>query len=424
MARASVWVRCAALVCLPPACLLFLRGAESGQKADRLTVTAGHSHTVIGFDSHSGNEGLLRTITSGPFEMTGTSVQLSLQTFWAWVAFFVVEGFRVFLEPLLCHLRILTPGLGDATYGRASLPRSEKEERLIYQNAKVTAVTRTVQLKGEAMRKGGSWDRPGLNFVSYATWQVDEAMEREKLEADVVLLHGINNYAGRQAEMGLYLCQQGFRVIAIDLPSFGRSSGLHCYLPSLRILVEAVHSVLVDIMKHDPPNMAGRKVFLQGESMGGFTALYYAALYPPLPASAQVGETMNKLARENSNAIATMRPNLAGVACAAPMLRISPQSRPSATAEKVARVIAFFAGRLPFAPGVKGNVSDDIRVEVEFHQDPQTYKGWIRISTGLAILAGMSELWQLAPQITVPVSLHVSVKTSYGLFFRFTDIFL
>lgn len=57
-------------------------------------------------------------------------------------------------------------------------------------------------------------------------------------------------------------------------------------------------------------------------------------------------------------------------------------------------------------PGVKGNVSDDIRVETEFHADPMTYKGWIRIATGLAILSGMSELWQLAPQITIPVTLH------------------
>ena len=51
-------------------------------------------------------------------------------------------------------------------------------------------------------------------------------------------------------------------------------------------------------------------------------------------------------------------------------------------------------------------MSDDIRVETEFHADAQTYKGWIRISTGLAILAGLSEIWQLAPQINVPVSLH------------------
>lgn len=334
------------------------------------------------------------------------SFRLTVLNVFAWITFFVVEGFRTFIEPLLCHLRILTPGFGDATYGRASLPLSEAEKTLIYENPEVTAVTRKIAMRSDAMRKGGSWDRPGINFVSYSTWQVDTAMESKKLDADIVLLHGINNYAGRQAEMGLYLCKQGFRVIAIDLPSFGRSTGLHCYLPSLRILVEAVHDVLIDIMKNDTPSMSGRKVFLQGESMGGFTALYYAALYPPLSAESQSKGQYNKLARENNSAIQTMRPNLAGVACAAPMLRISPQSRPSPVIEKIARILAFFAGRLPMSPGVKGNVSDDIRVETEFHADAQTYKGWIRISTGLAILAGLSEIWQLAPQINVPVSLH------------------
>lgn len=204
--------------------------------------------------------------------------------------------------------------------------------------------------------------------------------------------------------MGLWFANQGFRVIVIDLPSFGRSSGLHSYLPSLRILVEAVHAVLVDVVLKDSDEAKNRKVFLQGESMGGFTGLYYAALYPPLPA--QEKPTKDKLE--------TTRPNLAGVASVAPMLAISEHSRPSAIVEKIARFIAFFAGRLPFAPGVKGRVSDDIRVEHEFHADPMTYKGWIRIGTGLAILAGIQELWQLAPQITVPVCLNVSRYDSVG----------
>lgn len=81
-------------------------------------------------------------------------------------------------------------------------------------------------------------------------------------------------------------------------------------------------------------------------------------------------------------------------------------ARPAHVLEVVARVISFFAGRLPLAAGVKGNVSDDIRVEHEFHADPQTYKGYIRIATGLAILLGLEELQALAPKITVPVSFH------------------
>lgn len=222
-----------------------------------------------------------------------------------------------------------------------------------------------------------------------------------------VLLHGINNYGGKAAAMGKFYIENGFRVIAIDLPSFGRSSGLHSYLPSLRILVEATHAVIKDVISNDPPNMQGRKLFLQGESMGGFTALYYAALYPPVSPPSQGGPDLRKLAQEDQRMADYIRPNLSGVACSAPMLAISPQSRPAPIVEFIARGIAFMAGRLPFAPGVKGNVSDDIRVETEFLADAQTYKGWIRIGTGLAILSGLEELQKLAPRITVPCMFHV-----------------
>jgi acylglycerol lipase len=321
---------------------------------------------------------------------------------------YITAAFQIFIEPLLCHLNLMSPGFGDATYGRSSLPRSQAEKDYIFNDPKVTVNERVVYLQSDAIRKGGSWERPGSCFVAYSTWQIDEVMKREKLNADIVLLHGINNYGGKAASVGRYYIEHGFRVIAIDLPSFGRSSGLHSYLPSLRILVEAVHSVMKDVIKNDPVDMRGRKIFMQGESMGGFTALYYAALYPPVSSPSQGGPDLAKMAKKGDVSIDKLRPNLSGVACSAPMLAISPQSRPSPVVESIAKMIAFFAGRLPFAEGVKGNVSNDIRVEHEFQADAQTYKGNVRIGTGLAILAGMADLQMLAPRITVPCMFHVS----------------
>lgn len=101
------------------------------------------------------------------------------------VTWYLVEAFRIFLEPLLCHLNLMTPNFGDATYGRASLPRSQDEKSIIFENPEVTVHERVIHLKGEAIRKGGSWDRPGSNFVAYSTWQIDEAMKRENLNADI-----------------------------------------------------------------------------------------------------------------------------------------------------------------------------------------------------------------------------------------------
>lgn len=54
---------------------------------------------------------------------------------------------------------------------------------------------------------------------------------------------------------------------------------------------------------------------------GGFTALYYAALYPPLSPPSQGGPDPTKLTEIELDSV---RPNIAGIACAAPMLAISP----------------------------------------------------------------------------------------------------
>jgi hypothetical protein len=47
----------------------------------------------------------------------------------------------------------------------------------------------------------------------------------------------------------------------------------------------------------------------------------------------------------------------------------SKQSRPSVVTEYIGRGIKFFAGSLPFAKAVRGNVSDDPRVEEDFYAD-------------------------------------------------------
>lgn len=101
---------------------------------------------------------------------------------WTIVSWYLIEAFRVFLEPILCQIGLITPGFGDPTYGRAKLPRSADEQRLIYNNPKVTVKSHTIHLTEEALRKGKSWDRSEYSFVAYSTWQIDEAWEREKRE--------------------------------------------------------------------------------------------------------------------------------------------------------------------------------------------------------------------------------------------------
>ncbi|PWZ02965.1 alpha/beta-hydrolase [Testicularia cyperi] len=367
---------------------------------------------------------------------------------------------QVFVEPLLCHLNLAAPGGGDPTFGRENIPYSEAEHRLIYSNPKVSAVRRKVLIPSHSLLESGSWDKEKWSWVTYYIWSIPEAHDREQLHSDIVLVHGINDYAGKLAPHALHFMERGFRVIAIDLPSFGRSTGLHGHLPSMKINARAMHAVVMDVRTWDEEEgvlgVAGRerKLFAEGHSMGGFTALYYAALYPPLTQGEDGGpdlalkqvpsqqskaiseeeaveEALNAHERTSSSRSSKAingangtngsgpevessvelnpppyRPSLSGVAVAAPMITISAHSRPSVAIEYIAKVLRFFAGRLPLASAIKGNVSDDPRVEKEFETDPMTYKGKVRISTGLAILDGIDDLAAKAHLIQCPIAIH------------------
>lgn len=362
---------------------------------------------------------------------------------------------QVITEPLLCHLNLLTPGGGDPTYGRSDIPYSAAEHRLIYSNPQVSAIRRRVLIPAHSLLESGSWDKEKWSWVTYYIWTCPAALESEQLHSDIVMAHGINDYAGKLAPHALHFMKRGFRVIAIDLPSFGRSTGLHGYLPSMKINARAMHAVVMDVRTWDEESgllqkaARERKLFAEGHSMGAFTVLYYAALYPPLTAAKDGGpdlslkqvpseqaktitdeelveealnahertplahhrpERSNGSSFDSSAIIGTKptpyRPSLSGVAVAAPMITISAQSRPSKAIEYIAHILRFFAGRLPLASAIKGNVSDDPRVEDEFNTDPLTYKGKVRISTGLAILDGIDDLAAKAHLITCPLTIH------------------
>lgn len=163
------------------------------------------------------------------------------------------------------------------------------------------------------------------------------------VNGDVYLVHGINEYGGRGAPQGLVHMGNGFRVIAIDMPSFGRSSGLHAYLPSMRLNEGTLDAVMYHVHMFDKaqglPNLDQRKRFAQGHSMGGFTVAYHAALHPPASAPHFLA--------------------LDGIGMLAPMLQIAPESRPPMALDLIARVVSCFAGRLGVLRAIRGKLSDD-----------------------------------------------------------------
>lgn len=67
-----------------------------------------------------------------------------------------------------------------------------------------------------------------------------------------------------------------------DLPSHGRSSGLHTFLEDADHLPNSIHAVLKDVQRKDKSrgvDSKNRKLFIFGMSMGGFTVINYAARY-------------------------------------------------------------------------------------------------------------------------------------------------
>jgi len=101
------------------------------------------------------------------------------------------------------------------------------------------------------------------------TWEPEQSAK-----ANVVLLHGTALHGGLYADIATYLSQQGYRVYAYDMQSWGRSEGLkgHGYVESFDAYSDDLKFVLQMLRKRYP----GVKNFVMGESLGGAVAMYTA----------------------------------------------------------------------------------------------------------------------------------------------------
>ncbi|KAH8927821.1 hypothetical protein BT69DRAFT_1330141, partial [Atractiella rhizophila] len=79
--------------------------------------------------------------------------------------------------------------------------------------------------------------------------------------------------AGKFTDHCFFFLEAGYRLILPDLPSHGRSSGLHVYLTDFDQAVEGVRVVLEEVQRED--KKTGRKKgkwFIAGASFGGWVA--------------------------------------------------------------------------------------------------------------------------------------------------------
>ncbi|RSH94104.1 hypothetical protein EHS25_006758 [Saitozyma podzolica] len=350
------------------------------------------------------------------------------------------------IEPYLVRLGLYT--IPDSTYGRYLLP-DHPPHRFLLDDPNISHTWHRIALPpiSSFPRKHDGYDtteiihsedvsltreeieegkKRGGRWVMYSIWEMKHEPEGgwegggKGRGRDLVLVHGLSDYGLRYAPHVPHFLKAGFRVIIPDLPSYGRSTGVNSYLPSALLLPSALHAVLTDVVRRDlASGKEQRKVFLSGASMGGWTVLYYLLKYPPssspvdlaeeaterdalLPKPGQ-GEGYDHLERPKSEE--KDRIQVAGAFVLCPMVEVSKNSRPHILVEYVARAIVYFAGMLPLAKAVRGNVSDDPRVEEDFFTDPLCYHGWLRVGTGLSLLEGMIELDKRAEEINVPIRL-------------------
>ncbi len=99
----------------------------------------------------------------------------------------------------------------------------------------------------------------------------------EPAKGNVIILHASAMHGGIYSDLAEYLVENGYRVYAPDMQSWGRSQGVkgHGYVESFDAYAVDVKQLLQLIRKRHP----GEKNYLMWESLGGTVAMYTALKY-------------------------------------------------------------------------------------------------------------------------------------------------
>ncbi len=98
------------------------------------------------------------------------------------------------------------------------------------------------------------------------------------IRANLLVVHGSGEHAGRYAGFGGYLAQRGIRVYVVDLRGYGRSGGRRAYARRMSDFGRDLDALLALMEKRHDGGL-----FLLGHSLGGLIASYnlaYTVLRP------------------------------------------------------------------------------------------------------------------------------------------------
>jgi len=191
----------------------------------------------------------------------------------------------------------------------------------------------------------------------------------------MVLVHGYSDHSHWLiTESAVKYSQSGISSFAFDHEGHGKSDGLPGFVESFDLLVDDTIQYILYARSVHP----GLKLFLHGGSMGGAIVLL----------------------------VALKRPDLVDrIIVAAPMIKIVDSARPRDVTTDILKAICWFFPALAIVPRV--NVID-ISYRYEEHREfarnnPFTYKGKIRLGTGLEILRVTDYLQANLTNITTPM---------------------
>ena len=206
----------------------------------------------------------------------------------------------------------------------------------------------------------------GIELVAYQ-W-----LPKEKANANILLLHGFNEYSGAFNRVGEYFAKQGLRVFAIDQRGFGRSAHRGLWSSSERMAEDAREMAkLIHDVEPDKP------LVIVGTSMGGAVGLLAAGTGP--------------VAAD-------------GLALVAPAVWTR-QTQPfyQRWALEIAKVVA--PSWSPTGESLNIRPTDNIEMLREIWQSPWMISGGSRIDTVDGLVNLMDKAFAAAPENKVPTLL-------------------
>lgn len=197
------------------------------------------------------------------------------------------------------------------------------------------------------------------------SWQPEQAAK-----AQVLLVHGLAEHAGRYAHVAEYFNARGIGLFGYDHRGHGQSDGLKAYVHRYNLLLDDLDQVLTAVREKTGPV----PLFLYGHSMGGGVICLHA---------------IERKTKVN------------GLILSAPAVKVSDDISPFLV--KAAPVLGAIAPKLKTVALDGEAISSDPREVEKYNTDPLNYRGKTYARTGAELIDATKRIQKGMEALTQPV---------------------